>query len=105
MGSHTNTNLEIKPWTAVSDFRLTNAMCCCRRYLAQWGHRIVLHFLPTYSPDTNPIERVWWHLHEEITRNHRCANIEELLDLVFDWLAAGDCFSIETSVYDTARAA
>ena len=76
-----------------------------QRYLAQWGHRIVLHFLPTYSPDTNPIERVWWHLHEEITRNHRCANIEELLDLVFDWLAAGDCFSIETSVYDTARAA
>jgi putative transposase len=76
-----------------------------QRYLAQWGHRIVLHFLPTYSPDTNPIERVWWHLHEEITRNHRCANIEELLNLVFDWLAAGDCFGVETSVYDTARAA
>jgi transposase len=66
---------------------------------------IVLHFLPTYSPNTNPIERVWWHLHEEITRNHRCANIEELLNLVFDWLAAGDCFGVETSVYDTARAA
>jgi len=76
-----------------------------RQYVAQWGHRIVLHFLPTYSPDTNPIERVWWHLHEEITRNHRCANIDELLDLVFDWLAAGDCFGVETSVYDTARAA
>src|ERR1700722_6310528 len=54
----------------------------CRKvkaYLAKWGHRVKLHFLPTYAPETNPIERVWWHLHEEITRNHRCKNIEELL--------------------------
>jgi putative transposase len=80
----------------------------CRKvkeYLQKWGHRVKLHFLPTYAPETNPIERVWWHLHEEITRNHRCQNIEELLDLVFDWLAAGSSFQIETSLYDSARAA
>jgi putative transposase len=80
----------------------------CRKvkeYLAKWGHRIVLHFLPTYAPETNPIERVWWHLHEEITRNHRCKNIDALLDLVFEWLDAGSCFQIETSIYNTARTA
>jgi putative transposase len=80
----------------------------CRKvqeYMAQWGHRIVLHFLPTYAPETNPIERVWWHLHEEITRNHRCQNIDELLDLVFGWLSSAPCFEIETSIYDAARAA
>lgn len=80
----------------------------CRKvqeYLKKWGHRIKLHFLPTYAPETNPIERVWWHLHEEITRNHRCQDIEELLDLVFDWLDAGSSFHIETSIYDSARAA
>jgi transposase len=76
-----------------------------REYLGKWGHRVVLHFLPTYAPDTNPIERIWWHLHEEITRNHRCQDIEELLDLVFDWLAAGPYFGIETSVYDVPQAA
>lgn len=76
-----------------------------REYLAKWGHRIKLHFLPTYAPETNPIERVWWHLHEEITRNHRCRNIEELLDLVFEWLNAGSSFQIETSIYDSAKAA
>jgi transposase len=76
-----------------------------REYMAQWGHRMVLHFLPTYDPQSNPMERVWWHLHEEITRNHRCRDIEELLDLVFQWLAAGAYFQIETSVYDVARAA
>ncbi len=50
----------------------------CRKvkaYLERWGHRIRIHFLPTYSPDTTPIERVWWHLHEEITRNHRCRSM------------------------------
>jgi len=24
---------------------------------------IVLHFLLTSAPDTNPLERVWWYLH------------------------------------------
>lgn len=30
-----------------------------------------------------PIERVWWHLHETITRNRRCRSDEELLNQVF----------------------
>jgi transposase len=62
-------------------------------------------FLPTYAPETNPIERGWWHLHEEITRNHRCRDIEELLDQVLDWLLAGSCFQFETSIYDRRKAA
>jgi hypothetical protein len=37
-------------------------------------------------------------LHEEITRNHRCPNIDELMNLVFDWLEASPCFEIEPSV-------
>src|SRR6266446_8828296 len=45
-----------------------------------WKHegRIEVHLLPSYSPDYNPSERVWWHLHEEITRNHRCKDSKEL---------------------------
>jgi putative transposase len=46
-------------------------------YLAEHGDRIVLHYLPTYSPQDNPIERVWWHLHEQITRNHQCQSMED----------------------------
>lgn len=41
-----------------------------------------LHFLPPYSPEHNPIERVWGELHDNVTRNHRCKNIEELLEQV-----------------------
>jgi transposase len=75
-----------------------------KQYVNRWGHRVQLHFVPTYAPETNPIERVWWHLHEEITRNHPCRDIEELLKLVFDWLSAGSCFDIETSIYDSCKA-
>jgi transposase len=80
----------------------------CRRvqdYLARWGHRVRLHYLPKYAPDTNPLERVWWHLHDEITRNHRCRGLEELLDLVFAWLEDRAPFRVETSVYTPAPAA
>ena len=54
-------------------------------FLARYEGRIVLHFLPKYAPETNPIERVWWHLHDTLTRNHRCRSIEELLEEVYDW--------------------
>jgi len=76
-----------------------------REFLAQWGHRIELHFLPKYAPKTNPIERVWWHLHEEITRNHRCKTIDELVQLTFHWFGYKSTFAIETSIYPQAMAA
>jgi transposase len=48
--------------------------------------RIKLHFLPPYSPTFNPIERIWLDLHAEVTRNHRCTTIDELLDEVRHYL-------------------
>ena len=68
-------------------------------------YRIDLHLLPAYSPDCNPIERVRWHLHESVTRNHRCKSMQELLDLTFAWLAGRNPFQVEGSVYPKARAA
>jgi transposase len=73
-----------------------------RAYLARWGGRVRLHFLPKYSPDCNPIERVWWRLHEAVTRNHRCKSLEELLDLTFEWLAERRFFRVRDSVYTAA---
>ena len=59
-----------------------------------------LHLLPAYSPDCNPIERVWWHLHEAVTRNHQCGSMQELLDLTFTWLGERNPFEVEgLSVY------
>jgi transposase len=50
-----------------------------QRHLAKLDGRVVLHFLPPYSPDHNPIERVWQDLHANVTRNHRCETMQELL--------------------------
>ena len=56
-----------------------------RTYLDRWHDRIEIHFLPKYAPQTNPVERVCWHFHETVTRNHRCRNLEELLGQAYDW--------------------
>lgn len=70
-----------------------------RAYLKEWGHRVKVHYLPKYAPDTNPIERVWWRLHEAVTRNHRCQSMQELLDLTFDWFETRTHFRVRSSVY------
>ncbi len=76
-----------------------------QKYLARGGQRIGLHFLPTCAPETNPIERIWWHLHEELTRCHRCQSMEELLELVFAWLQKRTPFVVEDEVYSLPQAA
>jgi len=68
-------------------------------YLARHAGRIVLHFLPKYAPETNPIERVWWLLHETITRNHRSKSIDDLLREVADWTAAQGTFYLQTASF------
>lgn len=50
------------------------------------GHKIRLHFLPPYCPDDNPLERIWEDLHANVTRNHRCATIEQLMEEVRHYL-------------------
>ena len=59
-----------------------------KRFLAQFGDRVVLHFLPPYCPDDNKIERVWLDLHANVTRNHRCRTIEELMFQVVAFMRA-----------------
>ncbi len=41
--------------------------------------RLAVHYLPTYSPDDNPIERFWEDFHAEVTRNHHCPTIDDLV--------------------------
>ena len=53
---------------------------------ARWGNHVQLHFLPPYCPDHNRIERVWKDLHDNVTRNHTCKSMEELMDRVTDYL-------------------
>lgn len=59
-----------------------------QRFVAGLGGKVVLHFLPPYCPDDNRIERVWLDLHANVTRNHRCRTIKELLAAIERYLRA-----------------
>jgi transposase len=47
--------------------------------LEAFGTVFVLHFLPPYTPELNEIEKVWKQLHANVTRNHQCRTMKELM--------------------------
>lgn len=56
-------------------------------WLEEFGQKFRLHFLPPYCPDDNRIERkLWRELHANVTVNHRCATIRELMREVVHYL-------------------
>ena len=46
-------------------------------FLEQNHERLELMFLPPYSPDLNPIERVWWFMRKKITHNRYLHTLKE----------------------------
>jgi transposase len=64
--------------------------------------RIRLHFLPPYCPDHNRIERTWKDLHDNVTRNHRCTGMEELMTEVRLYLNARNQRGRHTYATDSA---
>jgi transposase len=46
-------------------------------FLEQNRERLELMFLPPYSPDLNPIERVWWFMRKKITHNRYLHTLKE----------------------------
>lgn len=67
-----------------------NARChtagAARQAAAAEGIELV--FLPTYSPDLNPIERLWDWLRDDVTRGHCHTSLAELRDACQKALAA-----------------
>ena len=56
-------------------------------WLEEFGGKFRLHFLPPYCPDDNRIERkMWREMHANVTVNHRCSTIEELMREVVYYL-------------------
>ncbi len=61
-----------------------------QRVLEKLDGKVVVYFLPPYSPEYNPIERVWLDLHTAVTRNHRQPDIDALMRAVKRYLADYD---------------
>lgn len=60
--------------------------------LAHLEGRVQLHFLPPYSPEHNPIERLWKQLHDNVTRNHRHPTMKSLWSDVVQFMKAAQPF-------------
>lgn len=53
-------------------------------WLKEHQNVIRLDFLPPYSPNLNPIERVWKFIRTLCTHNRYFPNIDDLVNMVFD---------------------
>ena len=49
--------------------------------LKKYEHRIELVFLPPYSPDLYPMERIWWCMRKKITHNRYLEQMETRIEL------------------------
>jgi transposase len=57
-----------------------------QEWLAQPGRKIRLHFLPSYCPHLNPIERLWALMHQMLTHNRTYPTCREFADALLDFL-------------------
>jgi putative transposase len=72
-------------------------------WLAQ-HQRIELLWLPTYCPKANPIERVFWEVHDKSARNHRRKQIGQLVEDVEQHLQVNGPWPYKLSaIYYTAE--
>ena len=63
--------------------------------LEKYNQRIELLYLPAYSPDLNPVERIWWYMRKKITHNRYLEKMEDSIKC-FDQLMEG--FKIENEI-------
>jgi putative transposase len=64
-------------------------------YLEASGGRVRLYPLPPWSPQSNPVELIWWSLHEAVSRNHACEGLEELLPFAEGYLQQRQPFRLK----------
>lgn len=65
-----------------------------KAYVNGNGERFCLHPLPAWSPQDNPVELIWWGLHEAVSRNHRCGELTELLESAERYLGEREPFHL-----------
>lgn len=72
-----------------------------KEYVENSAGRVRLHPLPSWSPESNPVELVWWSLHEVVSRNHQCSDLDELVAFAGGYLAEKQPFKLKLGeVYD-----
>ena len=66
-----------------------------KEYVEDSGGRVRLHPLPSWSPESNPVELVWWSLHEAVSRNHQCEGLDDLVEFAEGYLKERQPFRLK----------
>jgi transposase len=66
-----------------------------KEYVEDSGSRVRLHPLPSWSPESNPVELVWWSLHEAVSRNHQCEGLDDLVEFAEGYLKERQPFRLK----------
>jgi putative transposase len=65
------------------------------QYVQDCGGRLSLHPLPAWSPQSNPVELIWWSLHEAVSRNHNCKELSDLVEFAEGYLEERQPFRLK----------
>jgi putative transposase len=68
---------------------------CLAGFLEHNKERLELAFLPPYSPDLNPMERIWWFMRKKITHNRFIKTLKERIAVFWRIFSR---FNVENSV-------
>lgn len=78
--------------TRMRDTKTIHVVLDCARYhtcfeVQEWikTSRIILHFLPPYSPNLNAIERCWKIMHEHVTNNQYYSTFKQFTQAVLNF--------------------
>jgi hypothetical protein len=66
-----------------------------KRYVEDCGGCLSSHPLPAWSPQCNPVELIWWSLHEAVSRNHSCEELSDLVEFAEGYLEENQPFSLK----------
>ena len=72
-----------------------------RKYLAT--SKIILHFLPPYSPNLNPIERLWKWMKERVVYNTYYEDFEDFKEAIFGFFAVLSISTVDSALGQTLR--
>lgn len=68
-----------RPIILIQDGARYHTARATRQFMAQYSERLTVYQLPSYSPDFNPIEKLWRKVKRQATHNHYFENFEALV--------------------------
>lgn len=86
--------LEIYPdetLVLVMDNASSHRSTAMQAFLSLFEHRVIVIWLPPYSPDMNLIERFWKHLKQRITANRLFSDVQHMIRAIQTELVHQNC--------------